>query len=83
MSIGRMMASVLTYHLRLADGDKYRICLRCLKQLGMNNLGWWALGARLRWKWFGSCPAMPTLETTDSLKSLSLLAHSGRDYLIH
>ncbi|NEN96760.1 MAG: hypothetical protein F6K50_14845 [Moorea sp. SIO3I7] len=21
-----MMASVLTYHLRLADGDKYRIC---------------------------------------------------------
>jgi len=25
-------------HLRLADGDKSQICLRCLKQLGMNTL---------------------------------------------
>ncbi|NEO17466.1 MULTISPECIES: hypothetical protein [unclassified Moorena] len=40
MSIGIMMASVLTYHLRLADGDKSRICLRWLKQLGIKNLGW-------------------------------------------
>ncbi|WP_149031234.1 hypothetical protein [Moorena producens] len=39
-----MMASVLTYHLALADGDKSRICLRWLKpwlkQLGIKNLGW-------------------------------------------
>ncbi|NEO69042.1 hypothetical protein [Moorena sp. SIO3H5] len=66
MSIGRMMASVLTYHLALADGDKSRICLRWfkpwLKQLGMKNLGWWALVTRLRWKWFGIFPdnAHPT-----------------------
>ncbi|AOY83270.2 MULTISPECIES: hypothetical protein [Moorena] len=70
MSIGRMMASVLTYHLRLADGDKHPIGLRWfkpwLKQLGMKNLSWWALVARLRWKWFGICPAMPTLQTSQN-----------------
>lgn len=56
------MASVLTYHLRLADGDKHPIGLKWLKQLGMTNLGWWALVTRLRWKWFGIFPdnAHPT-----------------------
>ncbi|NEO50931.1 MAG: hypothetical protein F6K55_45390 [Moorea sp. SIO4A3] len=57
-----MMASVLTYHLRLADGDKHPIGLRWLKQLGINKLGWWALVTKLRWKWFGIFPdnAHPT-----------------------